>query len=131
MLLAIPMIIEMGMESVFALVDLYFVGRLPDSEHNIQTVGLTESVLSLVYSLGFGFSMAATALIARRVGEKDPKAASHAALQSIWLTALMGIVLSIIGYITAPVVLQWMGAEPATVRHGAVFALITRLTTSG
>ena len=121
-LLAIPMIIEMGMESVFALVDLYFVGRLPDSEHNIQTVGLTESVLSLVYSLGFGFSMAATALIARRVGEKDPKAASHAALQSIWLTALIGIVLSIIGYFTAPAVLQWMGAEPATVRHGAVFA---------
>src|SRR6476620_1983388 len=84
-LLAVPMILEMGMESVFAVVDLYFVGRLPDSRHNIQTVGLTESVLSIIYSLAIGVSMAATAMVARRIGEKDPKAASHAAMQSIWL----------------------------------------------
>ena len=72
-MLAIPMILEMGMESVFAVVDLYFVGKLPDSQHNIQTVGLTESVLSLVYALAIGISMAATAMVARRVGGKRYK----------------------------------------------------------
>ncbi|MCU0385028.1 MAG: MATE family efflux transporter, partial [Flavihumibacter sp.] len=82
-LLAIPMVIEMGMESVFAIVDLYFVGQLPDSQHNIQTVGLTESVLSLVYAMAIGVSMAATAMVARRVGEKDKKGAAHAAMQSL------------------------------------------------
>lgn len=120
-LLAIPMILEMSMESVFALVDLYFVGRLPDSKHNIQTVGLTESVLSLVYSLGFGISMAATALVARRIGEKDKKAAAHAALQSLWLTIGLGLFFSILGIYLAPKILGWMGAEPETISHGLVF----------
>src|SRR6478735_1912361 len=77
-MLAIPMILEMGMESVFAVVDLYFVGHLKDSSHAIQTVGLTESVLTVIYSLAIGLSMAATAVVARRVGEKDPEAASKA-----------------------------------------------------
>jgi uncharacterized Fe-S cluster-containing radical SAM superfamily enzyme len=65
-MLAIPMILEMGMESVFAIVDLYFVGHLPNSSHAIQTVGLTESVLTLIYSVAIGISMAATATVARR-----------------------------------------------------------------
>src|SRR5205823_8216695 len=69
-MLAIPMILEMGMESVFAVVDLYFVGHLKDSSHSIQTVGLTESVLTIIYSLAIGISMAATATVARRIGEK-------------------------------------------------------------
>src|SRR5215213_9938783 len=80
-MLAIPMILEMGMESVFAVVDLYFVGHLPNSSHAIQTVGLTESVLSLIYSLAIGISMAATAIVARRIGEKDPEAAAVAGIQ--------------------------------------------------
>ena len=71
-LLAIPMMLEMAMESVFALVDLYFVGHLKDSSHAIQTVGLTESFLMVIYSLAIGLSMAATAVVARRIGEKNP-----------------------------------------------------------
>src|SRR6201991_1778160 len=78
LLLAIPMMLEMAMESVFALVDPYFVGHLPNSSYAIQTVGLTESVLTVIYSLAIGLSMAATAVVARRIGEKNPEAASKA-----------------------------------------------------
>lgn len=120
-LLAVPMILEMGMESVFAVVDLYFVGRLPDSRHNIQTVGLTESVLSIIYSLAIGISMAATAMVARRVGEKDTKAAAHAAMQSLWLAIGITFFVSISGVFLAPQILGWMGAEPATVALGAPY----------
>ncbi len=120
-LLAVPMILEMGMESVFAVVDLYFVGRLPDSRHNIQTVGLTESVLSIIYSLAIGISMAATAMVARRVGEKDPKAAAHAAMQSLWLAFGITFFVSLSGVFLAPQILGWMGAEPATVALGTPY----------
>src|SRR6476646_2833559 len=82
-MLAIPMILEMCMESVFAIVDLFFVGRL--GKHAITTVGLTESVLTIIYSLAIGMSMAATAVVARRIGEKNPEGASTAAMQSILL----------------------------------------------
>ena len=120
-LLAVPMILEMGMESVFAVVDLYFVGRLPDSRHNIQTVGLTESVLSIIYSLAIGISMAATAMVARRVGEKDSKAAAHAAMQSLWLAFGITFFVSLSGVFLAPQILGWMGAEPATVALGTPY----------
>src|SRR5215211_5477768 len=73
-LLAIPMIIEMGMESVFAVVDLFFVSKL--GEHAISTVGLTESVITIIYSIAVGVSMAATATVARRIGEKDKEGAA-------------------------------------------------------
>ncbi len=73
LMLAIPMMLEMIMESVFALVDLYFVGHLEDSSHAIQTVGLTESVMTVMYSIAIGMSMAATAVVARRIGEKTLK----------------------------------------------------------
>src|SRR4051812_8280261 len=80
-LLAIPMILELSLESVFALVDMFFVGRL--GENAIATVGLTESVISIVYSLAIGLSTAATAMIARRIGEKDEERAGHAGMQAI------------------------------------------------
>ena len=83
LMLAIPMMLEMCMESVFAVVDLYFVGHLKDASHAIQTVGLTESVLTIIYSLAIGMSMAATAVVARRIGEKNPEAAAHAGIQAI------------------------------------------------
>jgi Na+-driven multidrug efflux pump len=89
-LLAIPMILEMVMESVFALVDLYFVGHLENSSHAIQTVGLTESVLSIIYSLAVGMSMAATAVVARRIGEKNPEMAAKLACRPyLWAVLSM------------------------------------------
>jgi Na+-driven multidrug efflux pump len=91
-MLAIPMILEMSMESVFALVDLFFVGHLPNSQHTLQTVALTESSLTIVYSLAIGISMAATAVVARRVGEKNPEAAATAGVQAIRLTHITVII---------------------------------------
>src|ERR1700712_2611340 len=85
LLLAIPMMLEMVMESVFALVDLYFVGHLKESSHAIQTVGLTESVLTILYSLAIGMSMAATAMVARRIGEKNPDGAAKAGMQALFI----------------------------------------------
>ena len=74
-LLAIPMILELSLESVFALVDMFFVGKL--GQNAIATVGLTESVITLVYSVAIGLSTAATAIVARRIGEKKPEDAAH------------------------------------------------------
>ena len=94
-MLSIPMIIEMGMESVFAVVDLFFVSKL--GKHAISTVGLTESVLTLVYSIAVGMSMGATAVVARRVGEKNLQGANVAAMQSIWLCLAIAIIVSVGG----------------------------------
>lgn len=83
LLLAVPMILELSLESVFAIVDIYFVGHLPNADVAVATVGLTEAVISLVYTLGIGLSVGATAIVARRVGEKDLEAASKSGAQSI------------------------------------------------
>ncbi|GAA0546001.1 MATE family efflux transporter [Chitinophaga japonensis] len=122
--LAIPMILEMCMESVFAVVDLYFVGHLPDASHAIQTVGLTESVITIVYSLAIGISMAATALVARRIGEKNPDAAAHAGVQAIWLSFFVTAVISVAGYIFAADILRLMGAEETTVQKGVNYTRV-------
>src|SRR6476619_911883 len=82
-LLAIPMILELSLESVFAVVDMYFVSHLPDSKNAMATVGLTESVVTLVYTVSIGLSTAATAVVARRIGEKNREAAAHAGAQAI------------------------------------------------
>ncbi len=123
-MLSIPMILEMGMESVFAIVDLYFVGRLEDASHSIQTVGLTESVLTIIYSLAIGISMAATALVARRIGEKDPEAAANAGIQSLILSLMITIVISILGVIYAGDILRLMGAQPETIALGINYTRI-------
>jgi putative MATE family efflux protein len=123
-LLAIPMILEMVMESVFALVDLYFVGHLKDSSHAIQTVGLTESVLSVVYSLAIGMSMAATAVVARRIGEKDPALAAKAGVQAILVACLINLIIGICGYIYAADILSILGASAETVAEGTTFIQI-------
>ncbi|MFP5081407.1 MATE family efflux transporter [Pedobacter sp. JCM 36344] len=123
-LLAIPMMLEMAMESVFALVDLYFVGHLPNSSIAIQTVGLTESVLTIIYSLAVGMSMAATAVVARRVGEKDPIAASKAGMQAIIVAIALNLVISIFAFIYAADILLLMGASPETANEGVMFTRI-------
>jgi putative MATE family efflux protein len=123
-LLAIPMMLEMAMESIFALVDLYFVGHLHNSSIAIQTVGLTESVLTIIYSLAVGMSMAATAVVARRVGEKDPVAAAKAGMQAILIAVALNVILSIFAYIYAADILLLMGASEETATQGVTFTRI-------
>ncbi|MEG0848287.1 MAG: MATE family efflux transporter [Flavobacterium sp.] len=117
-LLAIPMVLEMMMESVFALVDLYFVGHLEHSSFAIQTVGLTESVLTIIYSIDIGLSMAATAVVARRIGEKDPVAAAKAGMQAIVIAFVLSVFMSIFGIIYAKDILLFMGASADAAEHG-------------
>ena len=118
------MMLEMAMESVFALVDLYFVGHLENSSEAIQTVGLTESVLTIIYSLAIGLSMAATAVVARRIGEKNPEAAAKAGMQTIVNAVAINILISIAGLIYAKEILILMGASVETAAHGTNFIQI-------
>ena len=123
-LLAIPMMLEMSLESVFALVDLYFVGHLPNSSHAIQTVGLTESVITIIYSIAIGMSMAATAVVARRIGEKDPVAAARAGAQVILISVVINLVISVAGFMYAEEILLFMGASAETAKQGTTFTQI-------
>lgn len=125
-LLAIPMILELSLESVFAVVDMYFVSHLPAPHNKIAmaTVGLTESFITIIYTIAIGLSTGATAIVARRIGEKNPEAASHAGAQAILLSLVSAVVLSIAGIIFAPDILKLMGAEKEVVKEGAVFARI-------
>ncbi len=121
-LLAIPMILELSLESVFAVVDIFFVSKL--GPHAIATVGLTESVISLVYSIAIGLSTAATAVVARRIGEKNPDAASHAGAQSLIVAIIATAFVSVLGTIFAGNILSLMGADAMVVREGTVFTRI-------
>lgn len=123
-LLAIPMVLEMMMESVFALVDLYFVGHLEHSSFAIQTVGLTESVITIIYSLAIGISMAATAVVARRIGEKDPVAAAKAGMQAIIIAFVINSLISVFGFIYAKDILLLMGASQEAADYGVNFTRI-------
>jgi putative MATE family efflux protein len=123
-LLAIPMILELSLESVFAVVDMYFVSHLPNSTNAMATVGLTESVVVLVYTMAIGLSTAATAIVARRIGEKNPDAASHTGAQSILIALIVSVVLSIAGIVFAPDILKIMGAKPEVIKEGASFTRI-------
>jgi putative MATE family efflux protein len=124
LLLAIPMMLEMAMESVFALVDLYFVGHLKESGYAIQTVGLTESVLSIMYSIAIGMSMAATALVARRIGEKNSEQASRSAAQVLFVSFVVTLFLSLLGVIFAEEILILMGSKPEAAAYGKDFTRI-------
>lgn len=121
-LLAIPMILELSLESVFAVVDMFFVGKL--GENAIATVGLTESVITLVYSVAIGLSVAATAVVARRTGEKDPEAAAHAGAQSLIVAIVISLITSIAGIVFAENILSLMGASKEVIRDGAIFTRI-------
>lgn len=121
-LLAIPMILELSLESVFAVVDMFFVGKL--GENAIATVGLTESVITIVYSVAIGLSTAATAVVARRIGEKNPDAAAHAGAQSLLIAFAVTALISIAGIVYAADVLRLMGASEDVVKDGAIFTQI-------
>ncbi|MEN9548419.1 MAG: hypothetical protein RIR12_1010 [Bacteroidota bacterium] len=125
-LLAIPMILELSLESVFAVVDMFFVSHLP-APHNkaaMATVGLTESFITIIYTIAIGLSTAATAIVARRTGEKKTEAAAQAGAQAILLSLVAAVILSLLGIIFAPNILQLMGAEPVVIRDGTNFARI-------
>jgi Na+-driven multidrug efflux pump len=115
-LLAIPMILEMAMESVFAIVDIFFVSGLGTDA--VATVGLTEAVITLLYAVAIGLSMGATAMIARRIGEDDPQSASLAAGQAIRIGIFVSVVVGLIGLFFARNILLLMGAEESVVDSG-------------
>lgn len=119
LLLSIPMMLELALESVFAVVDIYFVNRI--GVHAVSVVGLTESVITLVYSVGIGMSSAATALVARRVGEKHLEAAAHSGAQAILLGVFSSFTLGIPGVLYAEDILRLMGAEPEAIRQGVIY----------
>lgn len=121
-LLAIPMILELSLESVFALVDMFFVGKL--GQNAIATVGLTESVITIVYSIAIGLSTAATAIVARRIGEKNPSGAAHAGAQSLIVALGLTVIISIAGTVFAADILALMGASEEVVKEGAIFTRI-------
>jgi len=121
-LASIPMILEMCMESVFALVDVFFVGRI--GKEAVATVGLTESVLAIVYSLAMGLGMAATAMVARRIGEKNEDEASHTSAQSIVIALVLTLVVSLSGALLAPKILEVMGGSAQMVATGAIYTRI-------
>lgn len=121
-LLAIPMILELSLESVFAVVDMFFVSKL--GQNAIATVGLTESVITIVYSIAIGLSTAATAIVARRIGEKNPEAAAQAGAQSLLVALLLTFVLSLLGVVFAEDILMMMGANDDVVKDGATFTRI-------
>ena len=123
-LLAIPMILELSLESVFAVVDMYFVGHMPNAEVAVATVGLTESMITIIYSIAIGLSTAATAMVSRRIGEKDPEAAARAGVQSIIIGVVAALVISAIGVFFAPELLGMMGAQPEVMAEGASFTRI-------
>ena len=115
-LLSVPMILEMLMESVFAVVDVFYVSMLNDNDA-VATIGLTESVLTVVYSIAIGLSMGATAMVARRVGEKDIPAARVAAMQAIYIGLVFSIVVSVAGIFFSADILRLMGGSETLIER--------------
>ena len=122
LLLAIPMVLEMVLESLFAVVDVFFVSRL--GADAIATVGLTESVLTLVFAVGIGLGMSTTAMVARRIGEKDPDGAAVSAVQAIFLGLLLSVALGVPFFIFSGRILALMGASPAIIATGVNYTRI-------
>ena len=121
-LLAVPMVLEMVMESLFAVTDVFFVARLGASA--IATVGLTESMMIVVYTLAMGLAISAAAIVARRVGEKDADAAARAAVQAILIGAVMASVIAVCGAVFAPELLTLMGASSDVLTNGTTFTRV-------
>jgi putative MATE family efflux protein len=126
LLLAIPMVLEVILESVFAVADVFWVSKLGAAA--VATVGLTESMMAIVYTLAVGLSIGATATVARRIGEKNPEGAARAAVQTIALGAIIAVTLGIVGVIFAPKLLALLGASPEVISVGSNF---TRMMLGG
>src|SRR5688572_24414608 len=121
-LLAIPMVLEMCMESIFAVVDIKWVSYLgPDA---MATVGLTESLLTLMYAIAIGLSIGATATVARRIGEKNPDGAARAAIQALGLGLIVSTVIALVAAPLSPQLLSIMGASPEVVAKGWGFTTV-------
>ena len=122
LLLAIPMVLEMVMESLFAVVDIYWVSHLGDEA--VAVVGLTESLMTLIYALAIGLSIGAMAMVARRIGEQNPEGAARAAVQAIAVALLVSILIAVFAAPRAPQLLALMGASPWVIEHGSSFTRI-------
>jgi putative MATE family efflux protein len=122
LLLAIPMVLEMVLESLFAVVDVFWVGRL--GADAVATIGLTESMLSLVFAVGLGLSLSTTAMVARRIGEKDPEGAAVAGVQAIAIGLVVSITVGLPCAFLGPRLLALMGASPQIVAVGGNYARI-------
>ena len=122
LLLAVPMVLEVVLESVFAVADIFWVSRLgPDA---VAAVGLTESLLTVIYALAMGLGIGATALVARRIGEKDFEGAARGAAQALILALLVSVVLGVTGALLAPRLLATMGGSPSVIATGRGYATI-------
>jgi putative MATE family efflux protein len=121
-MLAVPMVMEMAMESIFAVADVFWVAHL--GADAVATVGLTESILTLIYTLAMGLSIGATALVARRIGERDPEGASRAAAQSILMGIVLSLAIAVLGAWKASALLRMMGASAGVVEIGSGFTRI-------
>ena len=115
-LLAVPMVLELVLESTFAVVDIFFVAKLGASA--VATVGLTESYLFLLYSVAMGLAMAVTAIVARRIGEQKREEAAVTAVQAVWIAVLVSVPFSLVGIVFAQDLLRLMGADAWTLTHG-------------
>jgi putative MATE family efflux protein len=122
LLLAIPMVLEMVLESLFAVVDVFWVGRLGPGA--VATVGLTESMLSLVFAVGLGLSLSTTAMVARRIGEKDSAGAAVAGVQAIAIGLAVSVIIGLPCWFLAPSLLRLMGASPEIVAEGTGYARV-------
>lgn len=122
LLLAVPMVIEMSMESLFAVVDVFFVGRIGATA--VAAVGMTESLMIVVYTLAFGLSIGATATVARRIGEQDTEGAARAAVQVLLLGGGVSSALGLVAAVFAPQLLGLMGAAPEVIAEGTGYARV-------
>ena len=121
-LLAIPMILEMVMESVFAVVDVFYVSRL--GADAVATVGVTESMVTIVFAVALGLAMATTAMVARRIGEGNREAASVAAMQAIWIGIAVSLAIGVVGFVFGGEFLRLMGAEPGMLATGTTYTRV-------
>jgi Na+-driven multidrug efflux pump len=121
-LLAVPMILEMVMESLFAIVDIFFVAHL--GADSVAVVGITEAMMAIVYAVAFGLAIGATATVARRIGEKNTEEAARTATHVLYLGLFVSILMSIFGIIFAPYLLAALGAEPEVIAEGTTFTRI-------